>query len=247
MAQAVAGIVGGIAGIGSAVLGANAAESAGAQQAAAAREAAAASERRFEQIRNDLIPFIQAGYSAQDAVRLLTGTNEGGNPLTAPLTRQFNPSDLENTPGYQFTLNQGLKGVQNSYAARGLGSSGAAMKGAARYATGHAQNTFNQQLSNDLTQRQATYNMLFPQSTQGANSAGNLGSLGLQSQGQINNLMTGAAQAQASGTVGVANAYKSVLGPAAQYAGMYAMDPSLFQAGVADAARNPNNVYGARN
>ena len=50
---------------------------------------------------------------------------------------------LENLPGYQFTLNQGLKSTQNSYAARGLADSGGALKGAANYATGLANSGWN--------------------------------------------------------------------------------------------------------
>jgi hypothetical protein len=72
---------------------------------------------------------------------LASGTNVSG---------PFNPTmkDLQNTPGYQWALDQGLKSTQNSYAARGLGSSGAAMKGAAEYAQGLASNTYQQQFQN---------------------------------------------------------------------------------------------------
>lgn len=52
---------------------------------------------------------------------------------------------LEQTPGYQFTLNQGLKAVQNSEAAKGRGISGNAITGAEKYATGLADKTFKDQ------------------------------------------------------------------------------------------------------
>ena len=55
--------------------------------------------------------------------------------------------ELEETPGYQFTRDQGLQSVQNSAAARGLGVSGAALKGAATFATGLADKTYQDQFA----------------------------------------------------------------------------------------------------
>lgn len=57
---------------------------------------------------------------------------------------------LAATPGYQFTLKQGLESVQNGAAARGLGSSGAAEKAAANYATGLADSTYQNQFQDVL-------------------------------------------------------------------------------------------------
>jgi hypothetical protein len=68
----------------------------------------------------------------------------------APPTFSWDPTmaGLAQTPGYQFTLQQGLLGTQNAAAARGLGVSGAALKGADTFATGLASQTYNQQLNN---------------------------------------------------------------------------------------------------
>lgn len=62
----------------------------------------------------------------------------------------WNPTmqQLASTPGYQFTLQQGLQGVQNQYSGMGLGVSGAEQKGAASYASGLASQTYDQQLKN---------------------------------------------------------------------------------------------------
>ena len=65
---------------------------------------------------------------------------------------------LANTPGYQFTLGQGLNSVQNTNAANGRGVSGNSLAGAANYATGLANNTFNQQLQNSLTSQGQNFN-----------------------------------------------------------------------------------------
>lgn len=237
MTQAI-GAIGAIAGLGSAFLGAKASEKAADTQSYAALQAAQLAQERFKATENWLSPYITGGYDASGALRAMTGTGAGGNPLTAPYTRAFAPGDLTQTPGYQFTLDQGLKGVQNSYAARGLGSSGAALKGAARYATGLADATYNQQLENDLKQRIAAWNMLWPQSQQGAGSAAALGGLGSQYTTTQGSLITDASKAQAAGEVGQANAFKGVLTPLSQYSLLYAMDPTLFKQNVAQ------SIYG---
>lgn len=56
-------------------------------------------------------------------------------------------AQLAALPGYQFALAQGLQANQNAMAAKGLGVSGAAMKGAATFATGLADQTYGQQFN----------------------------------------------------------------------------------------------------
>ena len=111
--------------IGSAVVGAGA-SIAGSQTAAnaqtqASQNAINAQQQMFNVTQQNLSPYNTAGQGALTALQGLTGTNTGGNPLTAPLTAQFQPTQaqLAATPGYQFTLNQGLESTQNAYAAQG--------------------------------------------------------------------------------------------------------------------------------
>lgn len=92
--------------------------------------------------------------------------------LTAPF--QDTQAQLAATPGYQFALAQGLQGTQNSAAAQGLGTSGAALAGAANYATGLAGTTFQNQFSNYLAQNAQIFNQLFGVSQLGAQAAGQL-------------------------------------------------------------------------
>jgi hypothetical protein len=197
---------------GASIIGASnasdAAQQAGEQQAAAARYAADLQHQQFEETQANLQPFIGGGKSALTALQTLTGTGEGGNPLTAALTRQFQPTmeELAKTPGYQFALEQGTQAAQNSYAAKGLGTSGAAIKGGVNYATGLASTTYQQQFENFLKGNMQTYNMVAPQVQTGANAAANLGTIGQQSVANQGNLLTSGAAAQAAGTVGAANA-----------------------------------------
>jgi hypothetical protein len=205
----IAGVGTGIVGAGASIFGAN---KAAAAQTAAAQNANAILAGQYNTNAATLAPWMTAGANSNALVNYLTGAS-GSAPVgyngniggQGALTNPFAPTmaQLEQTPGYQFTLNQGLKGVQNSYAAKGLGGSGAAMKGAADYAQGNAANTYQQQFQNYWSQNRDIYNMLTGQSQQGLSAAAALaGSGNTLATGQSSNL-TGAGTAQAA----AANSY----------------------------------------
>lgn len=142
--------------IGSSVLGAGASIY-GASKAAKAQEnasntAANLAQQQFDVTQNNLAPYRNIGNTA--ATQLTADLPS----LTAPVV--MNEAALKQTPGYQFNLTQGLKSVQNSAAARGLGVSGAALKGASTFATGLADNTYQNQFNNAVTNQTNAYNRL---------------------------------------------------------------------------------------
>jgi hypothetical protein len=117
---------------------------------------------RYDTTRGDLLPFTQTGQYArqiiQDNLPGVFGTPDNSNADLTAARGYFNQAAtlgsgpgaqaaLEATPGYQFTLAQGLQANQNAMAAKGLGVSGAAMKGAATYATGLANQTYGDQFA----------------------------------------------------------------------------------------------------
>lgn len=210
---ALIGGIGAVASAGASAFGANAAANA---QGRAAQQGNALLKGQYNQNSTNLAPWMIGGARSFDTVNRLTGNFEGGDPMTAELTRKFQPTmeELAKTPGYQFTLDQGLKSTQNSYASKGLGSSGAAMKGAADYASGLASNTYQQQFQNYWNQNKSIYDMLTGQSTAGLQAAGMLASSGnTLAQGQSNNLVgAGNAQAAAYNSMGSAagNAFNGI-------------------------------------
>jgi len=218
---------------------ANAIGSAAQQQAAAAQTAAQQQMAMFNQVQQNLSPFMQGGQTALQQLQGLTGAGAGGNPLTAPLTTPFQPTmaQLQQTPGYQFSLDQGLKATQNSYAAQGLGASGAAMKGAANYAEGLAGTTYQQQFTNNLTQNAQIASILQNQVNTGANAAAGLSSAGVQSQALANQATMSGAAASAAGTVGQANALAGGLAGVGNAATTYGMLNML------QGLQNPQNMF----
>jgi hypothetical protein len=165
-------------------------------------------QQQYQQNRADLAPYRGFGETA-------------GNQLIdrlPELTQGFNPTqaDLEKTPGYQFNLSQGLKATQNSAAARGLGVSGAAMKGAANYATGLADNTMKTQADIYYNNQNNAYNKLYGLTGLGANAAGATVSAGQTNQNQQSNLLTGMGSVGAAGTIGSAASMNQGLGSIGQ-------------------------------
>lgn len=205
------GAAGSVAG---SLISSNAATSAANTQAQADEQAAKIQEAEFNRVQASLKPYNTGGQQAFSDLQKLTGTNKGGNPLSAALTKPFAPTmaSLAATPGYQFALTQGQQATQNSYAAQGLGQSGAALKGAANYSEGLASTTYQQQFQNYLAQNQQIANILGGQANLGENAAATAGNTGAAITNSITGATTGAAAATAAGTVGSANALSAGLG-----------------------------------
>lgn len=221
--------VGGILGSITGSTQADAAKDAGNTQAAAANQAAQIAQQQYNQTRNDLQPYRDLGSSLvpalQDSlVNPLLGAQFSYGNFSAPTAEE-----AQATPGYQFTLDQGLKAAQNSASARGLGSSGAALKGASTFAGGLADSTYNDTFNRDLSAYNTNRNNALSNFTTnygvandatnrllnlvnlGQNSAAMTGNLGAQTASTVGNDITSGAAAQAAGTVGAANAYGGAL------------------------------------
>lgn len=145
-----------VAGIAGSAIQGSAAKSAANTQVQGEDAAAQVQQNMYNQTVANLKPYNTAGQAAATSIAGMSPYTAPSNytPPTAynPGTFNFNDTQaqLEATPGYQFTMDQGLESTQNSYAARGLGTSGAAEKGAASYATGLADTTYQNQFTNAL-------------------------------------------------------------------------------------------------
>lgn len=105
-------------------------------------------------------------------------------------------SFLEQTPGYQFAKQQGMQAVDRALSAKGLGGiSGSLGKGLARFVTGLADSTYQQQLGN---YQQAV--------GVGQSAANQTGAFGTSAASGVGGSLVGAANASAGGIIGAANA-----------------------------------------
>jgi hypothetical protein len=188
-------LVGGALSAGASIFGAQ--EGAQAQESAADK-ANATQENMFNVEQQNLQPYNAQGVAANNALSAELPS------LTAPIN--MNETTLQQTPGYQFNLTQGLKAVQNSAAARGLGISGAALKGAANYATGLADSTYQNQFNNAQTNRRTAYNMLSGQQQLGESAAAGVGSGAIATGQGVAQTTVGAGTAQGAADVTSGNA-----------------------------------------
>lgn len=211
-----AALIGGGLAVGGALISADASRSAANTQADAAAQAGQQAYAQYLQTREDLSPYRDAGKNALDQIN-----GAMANPLLSTAFKPPTAAEAAATPGYQFTLDQGLKAAQNSASARGLGASGAALKGASTFATGLADSTYNDVYNRSLGAFKTNYGMasdnvnrLLGVATLGQNAAANTGTAGVQTSNTVANTLTGAGNALAAGTVGGANAISGGLNSA---------------------------------
>lgn len=192
-AAAVAAV--GVAGaVGSAVESSNAA---GAQKKAAEQSGALAANSYNQQAALEA-PYTTLGSTA--AGQLNSGINDGS------LTAQFDPNSLSNNAGYNFEMQQGQQATQNSQAAMGLGTSGAALKAAAQYAQGLASTditTYGNQFYQGLANKQ---NLLLSAANTGQAATGQQSNALTNSVNGQTSAINAAGQATAAGDVATGSA-----------------------------------------
>lgn len=224
--------------VGSAVIGgissSNAASSAAGAQVAASdaasqaqlqstRESIAAQEKAFNKQLELQAPFREAGLKGQNRLMDLLGISgntkaQGYGSMSTPFTTE----NMYQDPGYAFRLNEGIKALDRSAAARGGLLSGAQLKGVQRYGQEYAANEYANAFNRQQLERASILNPLQSLSGQAQTSAntmsqaaGNLGageSAALLAGGNaVASNMIGAGNARASGYIGSANAFNSAL------------------------------------
>jgi hypothetical protein len=201
--------------------------------ASAANRAADLANQRYDTTRGDLLPYNTAGQGALGDLSALAASGPNGPGGTNYLSMaqgmlpgQMTEAELQNTPGYQFQLGQGLKAVQNAAAGRGLGVSGAAMKGAATYATGLADSNYQNQFANaqtrfgDVLNLNTTqqgnltnqFNRLNSMATLGENAGAQTGVTGAGLANTAASALNQAGAYQAAGATGVGSAASGAVG-----------------------------------
>jgi len=107
---------------------------------------------------------------------------------------------LQNSPGYQFRMGEGLKALERSAAARGTLLTGGTLKGLTRFGQDFASNEYGQRA-----------NQLSNLANVGANAAGMQTGQNSQYGNNAGNLLTGIGNANAAGTAGSAGAWNQGL------------------------------------
>jgi hypothetical protein len=186
------------AGIYSATQTAGAAGAAAGSEVAQQQKALAYQQGIYGTAQQGLQPYIGAG---QNALSYSLGAL--GLPGGQPGGPQAAFSAFQQTPGYQFPLQQGNLALQRQLASMGLQGSGAALKDSIGYNQGYA----SQNYQNYLQQ-------LLGVAGSGQAAVGTLGQIGMGISGQQSNTLTNIGNAQAGGIMGANNATQTGLGQA---------------------------------
>lgn len=210
----------GTAVIGSAVIGAGSSIFGASKAADAQKEAAdksiAMQQQQYQQTRQDLSPYRDLG--GQASGELSTRLKD----LTSPIS--IDPNQLENSDYYKFASTQGQKAVTNSAAARGLGSSGAALKGAAAFAKGLATDTYKTAFDMANTNQTNAYTRLKGLVDTGENAAAQTGALGEKAAYNSGVATVGAGNAEAAADNKIGSSVSNLasnIGGYAMYKGIY--------------------------
>ncbi len=192
--------------IGSALIGSSAAKKAASTQADAANRAADLQMQQFERQVELQEPWRQAGITAL-------------NKLT-PLATEYTPfgmDQFQQDPGYAFRMQEGMKALERSAAARGGLLSGGMLKGAQQYGQGLASQEYMNAFNRYQAERNARLNPLQSLAGVGQTATNQLGQAGQTMAGNVGQALGAAAQARASGYVGGANALSQGLGTYLNY------------------------------
>lgn len=157
---------------------------------------AAAEQRAFDQ--------LMAEYDAK--VAALPQTQQP-DPLTSPLTKPFGMEDFQESPAYQFNLQQGQKAIEKAAAARKMFYAPQTLQDISKFSQGMASNEFMNAYNMYNKNQQTLWDRLYALSGSGQNAAAQSGAFGTQVGGQIGENIIGAGNAQAAGQVGQANAW----------------------------------------
>ena len=196
-----AAAIGGAASLAGGAMQASAAQQAANTQAEASDKALALQTRQYEESKAASMPWVDAGARALAAY-------QGELGLSTEAKRGEFVSGFRTTPGYEFQVQEGEKGVVNNLAALGMKNSGAAMKALTRFRQGLADQTYDKYLDR-----------LSGASVGGQSQVANDNALGQSAVGQMSNTINDSAAARASGYVGGANAWSNALGNFTNQAG----------------------------
>ena len=204
-------------GIASSLIGASSASSAANDQKNAANNQLKFNENLLNAQTTREAPFLTPAYNAEASLAAGTTTGAGGVG-TGALNAPFNPANLDQTPGYQFEMQQGLEALGDAQSAQGgatggpLGVGGGnQLKAITQFGQGLAGTTYQQQLQDYMAQQSQQYNELQGIVGTGQNAIAGIGGANSTAAGQISSAFAGQGNAASAGAIGVGNALSSGL------------------------------------
>jgi hypothetical protein len=241
----VAGLVGAGASIFSGLEGSSAAKTASSQEVNQQQQALDFQKQMFSTQQANQAPYLAAGSTSLGQLMsdLQSGKLGPGSLGAVPqFTGSFSAPTLaeaQQTPGYQFTAQQGSKGILQGAGAAGGAISGGTLKALDSFNAGLADSTYNDVFNRALqtyntglqgyqaqlqgyqtgaNAQQQGFNQLLAPAQLGENATSNINQTGTQVSQNVGNLMSQIGQSEAAGTVGSSNALTAGVSGAASNA-----------------------------
>lgn len=231
-----------VAGVAGSAMSSSASGKAAKLQAQSAKSALGEQARQFNIARQDQLPFLQTGQSANAQLGYLLGLGSqnpsgqmpdgsqnflmGEDGQLSPeinqnlgaygsLLKPFGMEDYQADPGYQFRLSEGQKALNRAYGSKGKYFSGEAIKGLTGYNQDMASQEYQGAYNRYVNNQTNTYNRLAGISGTGQTAAGTLGNLGSNYASNVGNIAMSNANAQGAAGIAQSNAWSTGLNNAA--------------------------------
>jgi len=188
--------------------------------AQASQNAQALQKQMFDKQLELSAPYREAGITGQNRLLDLLGlgTNTGAADY-GKYGKDFSMADFQADPGYQFRLNEGLKQLGHSAAARGGLVSGNTLTGVQNYAQGAASQEYNNAFNRYQTNRTNQLAPLGSLMTSGQNAAAGAGAQAGTYGANVGNLITGTGDTQANALLAAQRSNASTYGDIAKLYG----------------------------
>lgn len=223
-----AAVIGGVGALAGGYLASQGSKDAAEIQSGAANRASELQYQQWQESNKLQEPWRVAG---QNALAQLQGMTDYTPFREAPPEyRNFSAQDFQADPGYAFRLSEGMKGIERSAAARGGLLSGATLKGIQRFSQdlgsqeyanafnryqteyGNRQQEYANAFNRYQIERAARLQPLQSLAGVGQSTAQQMAQSGQTMAGQVGDMWTSGAAAQAAGRVGSANAWSNAIG-----------------------------------
>ena len=159
----------------------------------AARQANDLMRSMYDQNRQDIAPWREAGVNSLGRLQEMLGLSGNAQaPGYGSLMQGFTGADVATEPGYQFGLQQGEQSIDRSAGAQGKRYSGATLKALQRYGQDYAGTKFNEAFSRDASTKNRLFNQLSGVAGTGQNATQNIGQQGMTMTGQLGQNLMGA-------------------------------------------------------
>lgn len=192
-------LIAGGAGLAGAAISAHSAGKAADAQSAAADRATQAQLDMYNQTRADNEPWRTAGSTA---------IGQMGN---SDFQKDFTSADFSKDPGYDFRMQEGMKALERSAAARGGLNSGATLKSIGRYGQDYASNEYGNAYNRFNQDRDRRFGRLSNIAGMGQGANSSVGNAGMNYANNSGANMMGAANAQGAAGIASANAWGGAL------------------------------------